>query len=75
MTSPRRTFWPALVLAFLAPIIGEVLTGSTRLSFIFVLIPEIMVWGCGALLIRETVRRWRGGATSLILMGLALCCC
>lgn len=72
MTSPRRILWPAFTLALLAPFIGEVLTGSTRLSFLFVLIPEIMVWGCGALLIREAVRRWRGGTTSLILMGLAL---
>lgn len=63
---------PALTLAILAPVIGEVLTGSTRLSFIFVLIPEIMVWGCGALLIRETVQRWRAGFASLVLLGLAL---
>jgi hypothetical protein len=37
-----------------------------------VLIPEMMVWGCGALLIRELVRRWRGGWTSLLLMGFGL---
>ena len=36
------------------------------------LIPEIMVWGCGALLARELVRRWRAGASSLICLGLAL---
>jgi hypothetical protein len=71
-SSPERTLWPALTLAFLAPFIGEVLTGSTRLSFLFVFIPEVMVWGCGVLLIREAVRHWRGGTTSLILMGLAL---
>lgn len=63
---------PALTLALLAPVIGEVLTGATRLSFIIVLIPEIMVWGCGALLIREAVRRWGGGGVSMVLMGLAL---
>lgn len=74
--SHRPSIWrraaPALTLAVLAPVIAEVLMGSTRLSFIFVLVPEIMVWGCGALMIREAVRRWEGGATSLILLGLAL---
>jgi hypothetical protein len=63
---------PALALVVLAPMIAEVLSGATRLSYIFVLIPEMMVWGCGALLIREVVRRWNGGGTSLLLLGLAL---
>ncbi|MFZ0661516.1 MAG: hypothetical protein WAM66_02390 [Acidobacteriaceae bacterium] len=63
---------PALTLAVLAPVIAEVLNGSTRLSFLFVLVPEIMVWGCGALMIREAVRRWKGGGTSMVLLGLAL---
>lgn len=67
----RRTA-PAVTLAVPAPVIAEVLMGSTRLSFIFVLVPEIMVWGCGALMIREAVRLWKGGGTSLVLLGLAL---
>jgi hypothetical protein len=65
----RGAIWTLLILA---PFIAEVLSGSTRLSFLFVLIPEVMVWGCGALLCRELVRRWRGGATSLLMLGLAL---
>lgn len=65
----RAPIWTLLVLA---PVIGEVLSGSTRLSFLFVLIPEIMVWGGGALICRELVRRWRAGAPSLLLLGLAL---
>jgi hypothetical protein len=65
----REPIWTLLLLA---PFIAEVLSGSTRLSFLFVLIPEVMVWGCGALLCRELVRRWRGGATSLLMLGLAL---
>jgi len=72
----RAQMWrraaPALTLAVLAPVIAEVLMGSTRLSFLFVLVPEIMVWGCGALMIREAVRRWKGGGTSMVLLGLAL---
>jgi len=63
---------PALTLLLLAPIIAEVLMGATRISVIYVLIPEIMVWGCGALMIREAVRRWRAGWASMILLGLAL---
>jgi len=63
---------PVLTLLLLAPIVGEVLSGATRLSYIIVLIPEIMVWGCGALLIREAVRRWRGGWISMLVLGLAL---
>jgi hypothetical protein len=65
----RRPIWTLLILA---PVISEVLSGSTRLSVLFVLIPEVMTWGCGALLCRELVRRWRAGAVSLLLLGLAL---
>ena len=63
---------PIVTLIFLAPFVAEVLSGATRLSFIFVLIPEMMVWGCGTLLIRDIVRRWQGGWTSMLCLGLAL---
>src|SRR5277367_2952830 len=63
---------PIFALIVLAPGIAEVLSGATRMSVIFVLVPEMMVWGCGALLIREAVRRWGGGSTSMLLMGLGL---
>lgn len=59
-------------LVLLAPFIGEILSGSTRTSILFVFIPEMMVWGVGALLCRELVRRWRAGRISLLLLGLAL---
>lgn len=72
----RRIPWkpttPAMTLVFLSPLIGEVLNGATRLSFIFAFVPQLMVWGCGALLIREIVQRWRGGWPSIILLGLGL---
>src|ERR1700727_178034 len=71
-TPIQRYRGPIWTLLLLAPFIAEVLSGSTRLSFLFVLIPEVMVWGCGALLCRELVRRWRAGATSLLMLGLAL---
>lgn len=62
----------AFTLIVLAPLVGEVLSGATRLSFLFVFVPEMMVWGCGALIAREVVRRWRGGWTSLLMLGIAL---
>ena len=68
----RRWPGPALTLIFLAPLIAEVLSGATRLSYLFVLVPEMMVWGCGALLAREAVRRWRAGWPGLLLLGLGL---
>lgn len=70
--TPTRFRGPIWTLLILAPVISEVLSGSTRLSILFVLIPEIMVWGGGALLARELVRRWRAGAASLLCLGLAL---
>jgi hypothetical protein len=63
---------PVALLLVLAPVIGELLSGATRLSYIFVLVPQVMVWGCGALLIRELARRWHGGILTFVLLGLAL---
>jgi hypothetical protein len=63
---------PVVTLLVLSPVIGEVLSGATRLSFLFALVPEIMVWGCGAVMIREAVRRWQGGWASLMLLGMGL---
>ena len=67
-----RHLAPAFTLIFLAPFIAEVLSGATRVSFLFVFVPELMLWGCGALLIREVVKRWGGGWTSVLMLGLAL---
>jgi hypothetical protein len=63
---------PIWTLLLISPFIGEVLSGSTRASILFVYIPEIMVWGVGALFCRELVRRWRAGSVSLLLFGMAL---
>ena len=68
----RRFPGPALTLCVLAPVIAEVLSGATRVSYLVALLPEIMVWGCGALLARELALRWRAGWSSLLLLGLAL---
>jgi len=72
----RSSAWekigPIVSLLLLSPVVGEVMSGATRLSYIFVLVPEIMVWGCGTLLIRELVRHWRAGWTSILLLGFGL---
>ena len=71
-TNQSGNIAPAVALLVLAPLVGEVMSGATRVSYIVVFIPEVMVWGCGALIIREIVQRWGGGWTSMLLLGLAL---
>ena len=72
--SPQHT-WPALLtLFFLAPIIPEMLTGSTPpLMFInpISLLFETGLYGSGAILIRELVRRRGLGWSSIVLLGAA----
>lgn len=63
---------PAILLMFLAPLLTEVLPGATRFSSIFVLPIEIAVWGGGAVLIREMVRRNGLGWQSLLMLALVL---
>jgi len=72
MANPPRFASTIWTLLFLSPFIAELLSGSTRTSILFVFIPELMVWGVGALLGRELVRRWRAGGTSLLFLALAL---
>jgi hypothetical protein len=75
-TAPRpsvfRRMAPAVTLALLAPLIAEVLPGATRLSAIFVFPVEVFVWGIGAVLIREIVRRKGLGWPSLLALALVL---
>ena len=70
--SAFRRAAPVITLLLLSPIIGEVLFGATRITTIFVLLPQIGTWGCAALLIREFVRRRRLGWPSVLLLGIAL---
>jgi hypothetical protein len=63
-----------LVLLFLAPVLGELVSGHQRpaeffnpISFAATALP----YGCGALLCREFTRRWRKGWLSLLLLGVA----
>lgn len=68
----ERHIGPVFALLLLAPVVAELLYGAIRVSTIFILIPEIMTWGCSALLIRESVRRWGKGWKSMLVLGLAL---
>lgn len=63
---------PIIVLVLISPLVGEVLSGATRLSFLFAYVPEVMMWGCGTLIIREVVRRWGGNWTTMLPLGLVL---
>jgi hypothetical protein len=67
-----RTTGSAVLLALTTPVLGEVCSGATRLSYLFAYIPQVLMWGCGTLLVREVVRRWHGGWPSLLALGLAL---
>ncbi|MBI3477927.1 MAG: hypothetical protein HY010_19510 [Acidobacteria bacterium] len=69
---PKNRIAPIVVLILLSPLVGEVLSGATRLSYMFAYLPEVMMWGCGTLLIREAVRRWHGDWTTMLPLGFAL---
>jgi hypothetical protein len=67
-----RRFAPAATLFLLSPLIGEVLFGAIPLSRLpFGLLGVVALYGGGALLVREAVRRRRLGAVWLLLLGLA----
>jgi hypothetical protein len=63
---------PAITLMIFAPLIAELLPGSTRLSSIIVFPIEVFVWGGGALLIRQAIRKWQLGWINMLFLGLAL---
>ncbi|HET7117682.1 MAG TPA: hypothetical protein VFI29_14400 [Hanamia sp.] len=68
----NKNIAPAITLIFLAPLVTEILTGSTRFSSLFVFPIEIFVWGGGALLIRYVVRKWQLGWKSMLFLALVL---
>jgi len=65
---------PALVLFFLAPAIGELLSGSSPpVEFFnpFALLLLSSLYGSGALIVRELKVRWNKGYVSLLILGAA----
>ncbi|HET6569249.1 MAG TPA: hypothetical protein VFG50_14875 [Rhodothermales bacterium] len=69
--SSWRSVAPIAALIFLSPVLAELLMGIVRISNLWLLIPEMGVYGVGALLIRETVRRRRRGWGTILLLGIA----
>ena len=71
-TSGLRRFAPVATVFLLAPLIGEVLFGAIPLSRLpFGLLGVVGLYGGGAILVREAVRRRRLGAAWLVVLGLA----
>ena len=62
---------PAIGLFFLAPLVAEFLLGNLPIKLLPALAMLAPMYGGGALLIRETVRRLGRGWPSLLLLGLA----
>ena len=60
---------PAVTLLVLSPVIVEVLFGATRITMLYLLIPQICIYGGAALIIR-TLGRQRGW-NGILLLGIA----
>ena len=67
----RRGIWPALGLVFTAPLVAEFLLGNLPIKLLPALIVLAPMYGGGALLIREVVRRTGRGWPSILLLGMA----
>ncbi|MGB8982488.1 MAG: hypothetical protein WCC12_11475 [Anaerolineales bacterium] len=70
----KRRIPPALALWLIAPVFGEMVSGSTPLNeYIspFSILMLGMLYGSGAVLIREMIVRWGKGWRSLLLLGAA----
>lgn len=63
--------WPVVTLLLLAPMIAEIVFGSTGLSNLGALPLEIGMYGGGSLLIREVIRRRGGRWPTLLALGAA----
>ncbi|RJQ66850.1 DUF998 domain-containing protein [Pseudonocardiaceae bacterium YIM PH 21723] len=66
-----RRVAPAVGLFLLAPLVGEFLLGNLRIDYLFVLPAYAPLYGGGALLIRETVRRAGRGWPAIMLLATA----
>ncbi len=60
-----------VLLTFLSPLIAEFLLGNIPASQIWLMLPFSLLYGAGAVLIRETVRHTHRGWPSFVLLGLA----
>lgn len=67
----KRGIWPALALFFVAPLVAEFLLGNLPVKLLPALVVLAPMYGGGALLIREVVRRTGRGWPSILLLGMA----
>ena len=71
----RLSWWrrlaPAIGLTLLAPLIGEFLLGNVSITAIIALVILAPLYGCGALLIRESARRAGRGWPTMTVLGIA----
>jgi hypothetical protein len=66
-----RNIPAAVALFFVAPFVAEFLLGDLSIRVLVALIPMAPMYGGGALLIREVVRRTRRGWPSILVLGAA----
>lgn len=66
-----RRFVFVLVLIVMAPLVAEVLPGSTSINMPGLFLLDLLIYGPGALLIREVVHRRGRGWASILLLGVA----
>lgn len=67
----KRRFWPAIGLFFLSPLVAEFLLGNLPITALFAVIGLAPLYGGGAVLIREFVRRRGWGCPSILALALA----
>jgi hypothetical protein len=67
----RRRLTPALALLLIAALVAEFLLGDVTLASLGALVVFIPLYGAGALLIREIVRRRGGGWPSILMLAAA----
>jgi hypothetical protein len=73
MPNPQRSIPAALTLFFVAPLVAEYLLGDFPVTWLPLLLMLAPMYGGGALLIRELVRRFGRGWPSILLLGCAYC--
>lgn len=70
----RRLSSPATLLFFLAPMLAELLTSSSppaEFFSVFGIIFQPILYGSGAIIVRELALRWGKGWTSILILGAA----
>jgi hypothetical protein len=63
--------WPALTLTLASPVIGEFLLGNMAVDMLWLLPMLALLYGTGALLVREAAFRLSAGWPGILLLGLA----